>query len=263
MGQGCQRATGTSWFNLQVTRLQRRRATAGWREASGCQGSTGTSSPHFPPKISDAGSPSEGRRAMVFGSGSQNRGASLAVHMLSCHSPRQGGGVSFTLLSSVRGSLTASFHPNCPRSYVHRIRKAGFWQEGPSLPSIPEHPMGVSTASHSPPGQDHSLCWAGVSVATAETRLGGTLLVGSTSNGHSWGEQPSWGRRGERATTDSQTTQSPEQNSPSNKAWSKQIIFVVRKSVSTYGYNYHLWFCHSGKVAAAALIRVRLNPASC
>lgn len=81
--------------------------------------------------------------------------------------------------------------------------------------------------------------------------------------GHFGGNRPSWGQRGERAMTDSQTTQSPKQNSPSNKAWSKQIIFVVRKSVSTYRYNYHLWFCHSGKVAAAALIRVRLSPVSC
>lgn len=106
--------------------------------------------------------------------------------------------------------------------------------------------------------------WAGVSMAAVEeTRLGGTLLVGSTSNGHAGGEQPSRGQRGERAMTDSQATQSPEQNSPSNKAWSKQIIFVVGKSVSTYRYNYHLWFCHSGKVAAAALIWVRLSPASC
>lgn len=77
------------------------------------------------------------------------------------------------------------------------------------------------------------------------------------------GEQPHRGQTGERATADPQTTQPPEQNSPSNKAWSKQIIFVVRKSVSTYRYNYHLWFCNSGRVAAAALIRVRLGPAGC
>lgn len=169
-------------------------------------------------------------------------------------------------LSSVTGSLAGSFHPNCPGSCVHRMRKGDFSKEDLPCPALQGPPWVSAQHSgclHSPPGQGCSLHWAGVSVATAETRIGGTLLVGSTSNGHSWGEQPSWGQRGERATTDSQTTQSPEQNSPSNKAWSKQIIFVVRKSVSTYGYNYHLWFCHSGKVAAAALIWVRLNPVSC
>lgn len=70
---------------------------------------------------------------MVFGRGSQNRGASLAVPVLSCHSPRQGSGVSrgmqlsFTLFSPGRTSLTASFPLNCPRSYrMHRMRKGGF-----------------------------------------------------------------------------------------------------------------------------------------
>ena len=141
-------------------------------------------------------------------------------------------------------------------------RGGGFSLED-SLPSIPGHPGGVSTSPSSSSSQDGSLHCAGVSVAAVETRLGGTLLVGSMSNGRAGGNSRAWGRRGERAMTDSQTTQSPEQNSPSNKAWSKQIIFVVRKSVSTYRYNYHLWFCHSGKVAAAALIRVRLSPAGC
>lgn len=77
------------------------------------------------------------------------------------------------------------------------------------------------------------------------------------------GEWPRRGQRGERAMADPRATQPPEQNSPSNKAWSKQIIFVVRKSVSTYRYNYHLWFCNSGRVAAAALIRAQLGPAGC
>lgn len=76
VGQGCRQAPGTSWFNLQVQvshLLQRRRAAAGWRETSGCQRSTVTSSPLFPPKALDAGSPSAVRKAVGFGSGSPNK----------------------------------------------------------------------------------------------------------------------------------------------------------------------------------------------
>lgn len=57
---------------------------------------------------------------MVFGSGSQNRGASLAVHMLSCHSPRQGGGVSMGDAAELysaqlcQGKPDSEFSPQLP-----------------------------------------------------------------------------------------------------------------------------------------------------
>lgn len=63
----------TSWFNLQVTHLQHGRVAAGWRETSGCQTSLVTSSPLFPPRNLDAGSPSARRKDTGFVSGSQNK----------------------------------------------------------------------------------------------------------------------------------------------------------------------------------------------
>lgn len=86
----------------------------------------------------------------------------------------------------LKGSLAASFHPDHPKNFFAQAQGEERGDSASRTPpsSILGHPGGISTASPSLPGQAGSLHWDGISMAAVEeTRLSGTLLVRSTSNG--------------------------------------------------------------------------------